>query len=540
MRENNKLPLRSLIVLLLFTMGLGASGYSMASVGEKEPENWNVLLIVLDDLNYHGAPLGGHPQSQTPHIDRLAQTGVSFTNAHSNVAVCNPSRASFMTGIAPTTSGCWGFVDWQKNEVLQQQLTLGEYAMKNGYLALKTGKVLHSRKPSMWDDLGIIDDYGPLAYDGNKPTIHPSAGKAHVAADLGTLDTTFVPLSDVPHVPPSADAPGFKGWHNLKRKGPFRYVNDEDRDLLTDELSAQWVADKLAQLEEDLDSKPFFMAMGIIRPHTPMVVPQKYFDQFPLEEIELAKILENDRADTAFPDQFGLSRGEKSFHGLMDSYPGDEGLRRFTQAYLASVAFADEMVGRALTALENSRFADNTVVILTSDHGWGLGEKDEAWKYTLWKESTHIPLIIRHPGYAGSAGQTVAHPVSLLDLFPTVKDFCGWQTDHRRTPEGLPLAGNSLRSFLEVPSTPPAGASEIAVSVIASWRSPLAANQHYSAVSSNYRYIRYYPEGEELYDLEADPLEWTNLAGNPAYAEAQANMRTKLDDWIQQMIAVAE
>lgn len=498
----------------------------------KKSEPVNVLLIVLDDLNYHGGPLGGHPQAKTPNIDKLAERGVLFTNAHTNVAVCNPSRASFMTGIAPTTSGCWGFVDWQKNDLLQQQLTLGEYALKNGYLSLQTGKILHTKKPHMWGEMGIIDDYGPLAYDGKKPAYHPSSGAAHVAADLGTLDTTMAPLSDIPVIPPSADAPGFEGWHNLKRPGKFHFVNDDDRDLMTDELSAQWVEEKLAELDADPDSKPFFMAMGIIRPHTPLVAPQKYFDMFPLDEIELVKMKHNDRADTQFPRRYEITRGQQSYYGLLTSFRRDEGLRRFTQAYLACTAFADEMVGRAIDALDKSRFADNTVVILVSDHGWGLGEKEEAWKYTLWKESTHIPFVIRHPHYAATSGGKVSHPVSLLDLFPTIKDFCGWQEDHRRTSRGLPLAGSSLRSFLEDTQAPPAGMSDVAVSIIASWFSPLAENQHYSAVSEDFRYIRYYPEGEELYDLKADPLEWTNLVDDPNFADDKDQMRTSLDNWI--------
>jgi hypothetical protein len=325
MKRTLSTTLDSTLTRSLCLLGASLAFLSPGALAEEETEPVNVLLIVLDDLNYHGGPLGGHPQAETPHIDKLAQNGVLFTNAHTNVAVCNPSRASFMTGIAPTSSGCWGFVDWQKYEVLQQQLTLGEYAMQNGYLALQTGKVLHSKKPSMWSEMGIIDDYGPLAYDGNKPTYHPSAGAAHVGADLGTLDTTMVPLSDIPVVPPSAEAPGFNGWHNLKRPGKFHYVNDDDRDLMTDELSAQWVADKLAELEADPESKPFFMAMGIIRPHTPLVVPQKYLTCFPLEEVELVKIKHNDRADTRFPRRFGITRGEKSFYGMLTSYKGDEG-----------------------------------------------------------------------------------------------------------------------------------------------------------------------------------------------------------------------
>lgn len=480
----------------------------------------NVLMIVLDDLNVTAIKaMGAHPQAQTPNIDRLIKKGTLFTNAHSNVPVCSPSRASFMTGVAPWRSGEWGFKNWLQNPILQNNLTLGEYAKNNGYLALQTGKVLHNHRPSMWSEMGVPSEYGPLAYNGKKGVPHPDAPKGML--ELGSLDTTFVPLSNIPEVPATADAPGYKGWYNTKNgpsKGHFHYVNDDDRDLLTDEKSALWLKEKLNKLSGEKQQKPFFIGFGIIRPHTPMVVPQKYFDMFPIESLKLPPIKENDREDIVVSKKFGQSRGQKTFHGLATKYgTAMEGLKYYTQAYLACVKFADDIVGQALDALENSPYKNNTTVVLFSDHGFGMGQKEELWKYTNWDEATRVPLIIKDPRYPKSHGKRIDHPVSLIDVFPTVTEIANWKGDHRRNDQGAPLDGHSLVPFLKNPKLKSHG-SDAAITITASWISNLPHKQNYSAVSRKFRYIRYGNGQQELYNRSKDPYEWNNLAKSPEMA----------------------
>jgi arylsulfatase A-like enzyme len=521
--------LKSLIILSAAALPLVGFAAQSGSASAKP----NVLMIVLDDLNDYPGVMGGHPQAKTPNMDRLAKQGVLFKNAHANVAVCSPSRASFMTGVHPTTSGCWGFGNWMDNEMLINSKTLGEYAMDNGYLALQTSKVLHNSKPSMWSEKGIYPDYGPLAYNGKKTCRHPSCPEG--MEELGALDATFAPLSDVPSVPASGDAPGYAGWWNAKwgQGSPFRYESEEDRDLMTDEKSAEWVVKKIKQLEASGGETPFFMGVGIIRPHTPLVVPKKYFDMFPLEEVVLPTIKPDDMADVPWGHD---SRGHKAFLGLKSGYADpEEGLRRHTQAYLACVAFADEMVGRVLEALEKSRFADNTIVLLFGDHGYHMGEKDSLWKYNLWEQTTRIPLIIKDPRIRSTAGGVVEEAVSLIDIFPTITDLCNWSGPTAKNEKGAPgLDGYSLRPFLENPATVDWDGPGAALSVVASWESTRPADQHLSIRTKDWRYTRYHGIGEELYDHRNDPYEWNNLASNPEYAEIKARLGRQLDSMIRE------
>lgn len=514
------------LILTLVVLGFALPGFA-----DGKP---NVLMIVLDDLNDYLGVMGGHPQAKTPNMDRLAKQGILFNNAHCNVAVCSPSRASFMTGIHPLQSGCWGFGNWMDNPMLINSKTLGEYAMDNGYLALQTGKVLHNSRPNMWNEKGVPADYGPLAYNGKETCLHPSCPPT--MHEIGALDATFAPLSDVPSVPSSADAPGYDGWYNILwgRQSPFRYENENDRDLMTDEKSAIWAGEKFKQLEKKGENKPFFMGVGFIRPHTPLVAPKQYFDRFPLEEIILPKVKKDDMADVPFGHD---GRGRTAYNGLKAGYADpDEGLRRHTQAYLACVAFADDLVGQVLDALEASAFAENTIVILFSDHGYHMGEKDLLWKYNLWEQTTRVPLIIKVPQNQANAGKVVDEAVSLIDIYPTVSDLCGWSGPTAKNAKGGSLDGHSLRPFLENPNAENWDGPGAALSVIASWKSKQPVGQHLSIRAKDYRYTRYFGIGEELYDHRSDPYEWNNLTSNPEYAQ----IKTKLGNQLVSMIPKGE
>ena len=481
-------------------------------------EKPNVLMIVLDDLNDYVGVLDGHPQAKTPNIDRLAKEGVLFTNAHANVPVCQPSRASFMTGISPLRSRMWGFSNWLKNDLLAQATTLPEFLKNKGYVTMQSGKVFHSPKKGAWSLMGVKKDYGPIAFNGKKSVPHPLSPEG--MRELGALDATFFSLADVPEVPPTDDTPGAKGWYNGSWGGkPFRYVNDTDRDLMTDEKSTIWAKKQLEKLSKQDKVKPFFMAIGLHRPHTPLVVPQKYFDMFPLKTIQTTHLKEEDYADTYLENnnlkKGGMSRGRKAYVGLVEGYQSKElALKKYTQAYLASVAFADDRVGELLEALENSKFANNTIVILFSDHGYNLGEKKYLWKYNLWEETTRVPLIIKAPKYNANAGKKVTHPVSLLDIYPTILSLTGNNVSNLMLNGTQQLDGFSLEPFLKNPKTKLWDGPDAALTVIASWRSQLPERQHLSVRGKRYRYIKYANGNEELYDHKKDPHEWYNLASS--------------------------
>lgn len=493
-------------------------------------EKPNVLMIILDDLNNYVGVMKGHPQVKTPNIDRLANSGILFNNAHSNVPVCAPSRASFMTGISPITSGFWGFGDWTENTILMNSKSIPEYFKENGYKTYQTGKVFHKSKRGAWSQMGIPADYGPMAYNGKKAVQHPSNPKE--MGVLGALDATFTPLSNVPNVAQTKDAPGYKGWYSAhwKNNKPFNYNSETNRDLLTDEQSAVWAVNKIEELNQKDNKTPFLLSVGFIRPHTPLVVPQKYFDMYPIEDVQIPIIKENDIADTKLEENSQKeSRGHLAFRTLTNGYSSkDLALRTYTQAYLASITFADEMVGKVLDALEKSSFKNNTMVLLFSDHGYNLGEKDYLFKYALWEESTHIPLIITHTKFKSNFGKTVNAPVSLVDIYPTIKDFCKLKGSTLISNQGKALDGHSLVPFLENPETETWEGPDVALTIISSWKSKRPKDQHLSVRSKDYRYILYANGSEELYDHTTDTHEWDNLANNKAYNSIKKQLKDKL------------
>jgi len=273
----------------------------------------NVLIIICDDLNDALEGMGGHPQAKTPNIDRFIKQGLQFTNCHSNNPLCGPSRASLWTGYYPHTTGYYGWDQnnnkWRNNRIMKNCVTIFEHFANHGYGLYGTGKIFHNNQ----DTLPLFQDhdgssgfgygmsYGPYPWDGKSewpwsvrhPSMRPPWGVS--------VFETFAPLSDIPHVKPDTEKgiPGAKGWFDIFEKAkckPFRYVNELDRDLMTDELSAQWIIDRL----NDKHDEPFFMTVGFIRPHSPWIVPEKYFNMFPIEEIEF-KLVEDLETPSAAP-----------------------------------------------------------------------------------------------------------------------------------------------------------------------------------------------------------------------------------------------
>jgi len=500
----------------------------------------NVLYIMADDLNDSVARMGGHPQARTPALERLMSRGVRFTNAQVNVPVCGPSRACTVTGLGPWTTGYYGFNFhrdlWFNNPVMKNSKTFMEAFGDAGYRVFGTGKIMHNRQErmSVWKDgYGHKVDWGPWSWDGKKTTRGGGwplySGHQSLPKGWGP-GLAMGPLSDVPVVPadPARNVPGYTGWVNNDTT-PFRYESEEDRDQMNDEKQALWARDILNRVHDD----PFLLCVGIGRPHGPWIAPKKYFDLFPLEEIQLAPQLKNDLRDVP-----NIIRAKGAYHGF-GKYKtlvngGPDMLKRWTQAYLACVAFADDCIGTILHALDRSPHRDNTLVVFVSDNGYHMGEKFSLFKKSCWEESCRIPMVIAGPGVAEN--RICKTPVSLIDLFPTFVDRCELNPDPNRSGSRAKLDGHSLSSLLASPEKGTWTGPPVAVSAVNSTRkvkkdhvAPVD-DQHWTARSERYRYIRYHDGSEELYDHETDPQEWKNLSRNPAYADVKKRLQTELSE----------
>ena len=429
----------------------------------------NVLFIAIDDLNDWVGCLGGHPQARTPNLDRLAASGILFTNAHCPAPACNPSRTAIFTGISPHRSGL--YENGQKmREVLPEAELLPKTFSTAGYWSGGSGKMLH-----YFIDARSWDEYFP-AKDTENPFPH-------------TLYPQKRPVS-------------------LPRGGPWQYIETDwgaldatDEEYGGDYSVAQWVSGKLSRKQD----KPFFLACGIYRPHEPWFVPKKYFDAFPLDKIQLPPGYRADDLDDLPPE--GKRRGPNRYFSHIRAH---KQWKQAIQGYLASIYFADTMLGRVLDALESGPHADNTIVALWSDHGWHLGEKEHWQKFTAWRACSRVPLILRVPkGVSGLPEGTLpakcSRPVSLLSLAPTLLQLCGLPPQSRHDgPSLVPLLADPGANWPHVALTHLGQAGSFGLS------------------DNRWRYIRYAGGGEELYDVQSDPYEWHNLA---AKKEHQVTLR---------------
>lgn len=509
--------------------------------GRSKDDSPNVVLIVCDDLNDYVEGFGGHPQARTPNLARLAASGVTFRQAHCNIPICGPSRASLFTGIYPHNSGCYGFFKWDGYDVLKNSRTMMDHFRENGYWTLGTGKLMHHMVRQEWKNYGNRADYGPWIFDGENKLAHPDVPAPY--RDIGSIDGSFGPLVNLDGRQ-SADGKPLEWWTGSWANQRRLTVNSqEDRDLTADELNGQWAVDQLKLFADRPGRLPFFMGVGFVRPHTPLVVPQKYFDMFPLDTIELPVIRPDDVEDThaqsirGIPDGADGPRSEdmgtRLFNTLVDSYESrDHALRRFIQAYLASVASVDEQIGRILDAVDASPLKDNTIIVVTSDHGWGMGEKNYLYKNSLWQESTRVPLTIRAPGIAQSAGVSDM-PVSLVDIYPTLIDLCSLSSETQKNDDGRPLDGHSFKPLLKDPKDGHWLGPGSALTALYKWRTKyIPAEESYALRSRHWRYIRYENGKEELYNCKDDSHEWTNLASVPKHAKILSAFRDELSSRI--------
>ena len=495
----------------------------------------NIVLIMTDDLNDYNEDLKGHPQIISPNIKKLADSGVSFTNAYSNDPMCGPSRSSMITGVYPHNSSNFWQKPWFNNDVLNNTKTIMEKFRENGYYVVGSGKILHHNKQELWSEFEHEADYGPVAYKGlrkkgKRGVAHPDVAKPF--SEIGQIDGSFGPFKNISNMVEDGEKItwAYGGSRGYKE---FKYVSEDDRDLTPDEINAQWAENKINELAKLDNDNPFFLAVGFLRPHTPLIAPQKYFDMYPLKDIELANILENDMDDT-FLNYVETNNIEKTeiegknstlthkqlskrsvemFYKLKESYKDpDEGLKRFTQAYLACVTAVDDNIGQVVNSIDNSKFKDNTIIVFVSDHGWTMGEKNHVYKNSLWEESTRVPLTIRAPGLT-KPNSKVNHPVSLIDVYPTLLELAGLDNNTVKNSKGKSLDGFSLKPFLEDPNTNnwegPNGALSVVYSSYKNENIP--SNHHYSLRTKDWRYIIYDSGKEELYHNAVDPKEWNNL-----------------------------
>jgi arylsulfatase A-like enzyme len=455
---------RHFLVLLTGALLLSALAGCTGTAPEPERAKPNILFIAIDDLNDWVGPLGGHPQVQTPQLDRLAARGTTFTNAHCQAPICNPSRTSLMLGLRPSTTGIYGLRPWFRDvDELQDHVTLPQYFSRNGYRTYSAGKIFHGRygrEAGEWDVVGP-----PTEVLARPPEKLVNTPQDHPLVDWGTFP------------------------HEDEDKGDWRV--------------ASWAVE---QLESDLP-EPFFLSAGFFLPHVPCYATQKWFDLYPEESLKLPPVQFDDRDDTP---HFSWFLHWKLPEPRLKFLQENSQWMNLVRSYLASVSFVDSQVGRVLDALEQTGRADNTLVVLWSDHGWHLGEKLITGKNTLWDRSTRVPLIFAGPGV--SQGAVSSRPAELLDLYPTLLDISG-------LPAKADLEGHSLVPQLRDTDAP------------REWPAITTHNHdNHGLRTENWRYIRYADGSEELYDMQADPNEWKNLAGNSAHAARIRQFRDQLPE----------
>lgn len=434
-------------------MTLGLALFCTASLASAERPN--ILLISIDDLNDWIGCLDGHPQANTPHLDALAKRGTLFSNAHCQAPVCNPSRASLMTSLYPETSGIYFLnPDIASSPVAKKVTPLPKRFEKEGYHISGAGKLFHNKENALYfsDYAGSYGAFGPM------PEKKISQPHGH-------------PLWD---------------W------GAFPDSNEK----MPDHKIARWAADKLQSLDSD---KPFLLAVGFYRPHVPMFAPKEWFDLHPIEEIKLPAIKDNDLSDLS-DYAINITR-LKHVAPTQQWIESSEKWKHATQSYLASVSFVDSCVGKVLEALNKSPHKDNTIIVLFSDHGFHLGEKERWAKRSLWEDGTRVPIIVVDPRLEG--GKISRKPVGLIDLYPTLLSLTGLEPDPMHEGHSLvPLLKNPQTEWPHMAQTT-FGPGNVALR------------------SERYRYIHYIDGSEEFYDHRKDPNEWNNLAKNPEYADVK-------------------
>jgi len=454
------------IALLLLIAAMGAPCSSAAAGANAKPEasrgKPNIVFIAVDDLNDWIGCMKGHPDALTPNMDRLAARGTLFLNAHCSAPLCGSSRASVMTGLLPSTTGIYTYINddaiRRAGDATRTVPFLHEYFSRNGYETMAVGKIFHKHVPK-----GTVDRSGGRGGWGPFPAKRLNWDNKGTLTDWGAYPET-----------------------------------DEK---MPDYEAATWAVEQLRGPHE----KPFFLAVGFIRPHVPWLVPQKWFDLHPLSKATPPPYLKNDLDDIP---EIARRISNMPMMPTTEWALAHDKWRDIVQAYLACTTFADAQVGRVLDALDASPEGQNTIIVLWGDHGYHLGEKNRFAKQALWDRATRVPLIIVMPG--GQGGQVSRQPVSLLDLYPTLLDLAGLSPNPANE-------GRSLKPLLANPEL------DWPHPVVTTW-----GRNHHSVHDGRYQYMHFAEGAEELYDLAEDPNEWRNLAADPHYAATKQRLQQAL------------
>jgi len=449
---------------------------------KKGKQALNILMIAIDDMNnWPGAWEG---KAFTPNIDRLAKEGTQFKNAHCVVPACNPSRVALLTGQRPETTGQYvNPGNFRDRDGGKDRITLPQFLMSKGYETIESGKVFHKQAGT-----GKTPDphSDPVSWTYQHKTATGTPGH-----ELFLDENKYAKW-----LKGETEFNGIEFGNYLRKFGVWGAI-PQTKEECGDWQSSLYCADYLKQDH----NTPFFLACGIFRPHSPQLAPQEYFDMYPLEEIEVPNLPINDMDD--IPDF-----AKKNFASGFSQKVKSDTLqwKKAVQAYKACISFADDCVGNILDGLKNSKYADNTIVILWSDHGWQLGHKDRWEKFSLWNIATNAPMIIKLPNQK-RRGKVLDH-VSFLDIYPTLVDLLGYEKPDY-------LEGNSLSPLIKNPK--------------AKWKYPAIVTYVQgcnSILQDKWNYILYNTGDEELYNLELDPNEFTNLANKPEYKSIIEHLKT--------------
>ncbi|MFD1162960.1 sulfatase [Hwangdonia seohaensis] len=441
---------------------------------EKKP---NILFIISDDLTATAVSSYENKACYTPNIDQLASEGVRYTKAYTQYPVCGPSRASFMSGYYPNATTTFGYVSGRKN-IGHDRKTWSQLFKENGYYTARVSKIYHMGVP-------IDIETGSNGQD-----------------DEASWTERF--NSPGPEWKADGDAELVQGNPDgkIERKGGnvMTIVKADGDDLVHSDGKTAKKASELIKKHKD---KPFFLAVGFVRPHVPFVAPKSYFEPYPFNEVILPKKVDGDWDD--------IPKRGINYVTSLNAKMSLEQKKKAVAAYYASVSYMDAQVGKVLKTLKDEGLEDNTIVIFTSDHGFHLGEHDFWMKVSLHEESVRVPLIIKVPGKKAA----VCHSfVELLDLYPTIAELAGLKPSKH-------LQGKSLVKTLDNPKKK---VRDMAFSVSQGGKSFLLRNDKWA-------YIQYNEDasaGIELFDMETDPKQYTNLAENPEYAKVVAQFKKKL------------
>jgi arylsulfatase A-like enzyme len=452
----------------------------------------NVLFIAVDDLR---PELGcyGAAHLKTPHLDRLASQGMTFERAYCEVAVCNPSRSSVLSGTRPDTTGVLDNQHFMRPN-MPDVVTLPQHFKNHGYTSLSLGKIFHHSEREPGDDPQSWSE--PAWYHGEPYKHWFTQQSLDYVKKLKAL--------------PKAQQP------KQLRAAPFEAADEPDASY-PDAQTAAKAIETLQRLKAE--AKPFFLGVGFVKPHLPFTCPQKYWDLYPEASIQLATNAQRpkDAPEPAFHNNYEL----RSYGTVPENGPISDAMAlKLIRGYRACVSFMDAQLGRVLDELDRLGLRENTLIVLWGDHGYHLGENGLFTKMTNFEHGTRVPLLVSHPGMK-NAGQRTRALVELVDLYPTLAQLCD-------LPLPKHLEGTSFAPLLEKPDQP---WKKAAFSQYLRTGKPPHTGR--SLRTDRWRYTEWHdlkgkPTGVELYDEINDPQETVNLAGDPTHAETVKQLAAQL------------